>query len=73
MLKQQFYSLEDIDEVERMRQVRRDLEQQFPSSDKFFDWLEKLQRQHDERVASKETKRRKQEKATTNRRHAKRT
>lgn len=67
MIKQQFYNLEDVDEVERMRQVRRDLEQQFPSSDAFFSWLEKLQRQHDRRVASKQRQRRKQKQATTNR------
>lgn len=32
----------DIDPVERCRQVRRELEQKFATADKFFDWLQRL-------------------------------
>lgn len=57
MSKSRHYELTDVDEVERMRQVRRDLEAQFESPQEFFDWMEELQRRHDERAEAKRKRR----------------
>jgi hypothetical protein len=60
MTKRQHYELQDIDEVERLRQVRRDFEQQFKTLGAYFDELTKLQKQHDRRVRREKKMRTKQ-------------
>lgn len=54
---QQYYELSDVDEVERMRQVRRHQEEQFDSAEAYFDWMTGLQRQHDRRKKARATRR----------------
>ena len=49
MAEQSFYELQDVDEVARMREVRRELEEAHPSVDEFDKWLTRLQNQYDRR------------------------
>ena len=60
--KQAYYELSDSDEVERMRQVRREQEERFASVTEYFDWLAGLQRQHDRSTRSKASRTDKTEK-----------
>lgn len=60
MPKRHNYALQETDEVERLRQVRRDFEQQFKTLDAYFDNLMTLQKEHDRRLrVQKENGRRK--------------
>jgi hypothetical protein len=43
------YGKEDLDDVERMRQVRREIEKECKTVDGFFQWLRRIQLQHDRR------------------------
>jgi hypothetical protein len=40
--KKQSQAIHETDEIERLRQVRRSLEQQFATTEEFFDWLMRL-------------------------------
>ena len=56
MVKRLKYDLKDVDEVERMREIRRQLQERYPTTDEFDRWLIGLQRQHDRRVKQRKKK-----------------
>ena len=44
-----YYELQGVDEVARMREVRREPEAAHPTVEEFNKWLTRLQKQHDRR------------------------